>query len=183
MKKSRTNQKVTKVACGRRGGRPQLDESERRTGRINVPLNSEEKTLIIERAVGYHMSGAFFLRELGLGHRMRRTLPAINLQAYQELGRMGVNLNRVVGLINQGQAVGISREFAEELYDLLQATRRALLGGRDGDREDQQGEELQRPADLPLQREGKRRPGARTGINARAAERATTGTGRGAQQS
>lgn len=181
MKKSRTNKKVTKVASGRRGGRPQLDESERRTGRINVPLNSEEKTLIIERAVAYHMSGAFFLRELGLGHRMRRPLPAINLQAYRQLGRMAANLNRVVGLINQEHAVGISREFAEELYDLLQATRRALLGGKD-DREDQQGEELQRPADLPLQREGKRRPGARTGINARAAERASTGTGRGAQQ-
>ena len=181
MDESMDKKKIKKGWGGRRGGRPQLDESERRSERINVPVNSEEKMIIIERAVGYHMTGAFFLRELGLGHRMRRPLPAINLRAYQQLGRMGANLNRVVGLINQGQTAGISREFAEELYNLLQATRRALLGGKD-DREDQQGEELQRPANLPLQREGKRRPGARTGINARAAERANTGTGRGAQQ-
>jgi hypothetical protein len=156
MKPSRTDKKMTEVASGGRGGRPQLEESERRSDRVNVPVNSEEKTIIIDKAVFYHMSGAFFLRELGLGHRMRRPLPAINLQAYRQLGRMGSNLNRVVGLINQGNTVGISREFAEQLYDLLQSTRRALLGGSDGDWEDQQGEELQRPAGLPLQREGKR---------------------------
>lgn len=181
MDESRDKKKIKNGAGGGRGGRPQLDESERRSDRINVPVNSDEKSAIRDKAATYRMTGAFFLRELGLGHRMRRPLPAINLRAYQQLGRMGANLNRVVGLLNQEHAVGISREFAEQLYDLLQSTRRALLGGRD-DREDQQGEELQRPAGLPFQREGKRRPGARTGINARAAERASTGTGRGAQQ-
>jgi hypothetical protein len=176
MDERRDRKKIKKGAGSGRGGRPQLDESERRSDRINVPVNSDEKPAIRDKAATYNMTGAFFLRELGLGHRMRRPLPAINLRAYQQLGRLGADLNRVVGLINQGQTVGISREFAEQLYDLLQSTRRALLGGIN-DREDQQGEELQRPAGLSLQREGKRTPGARTRINARAAERESTGTG------
>jgi hypothetical protein len=41
---------------------------------------------------------------------------------------MAANLNRVILLINLGKPVGINREFAEQLYELLQSVRRNLLG-------------------------------------------------------
>lgn len=159
MGETRSRKKAKKTSRGGRGGRPQLDEAERRTGRINVPLNGEEKTLILEKAQAYNMTGALFLRELGLGHRMRRPLPAVNVEAYRELGRMGINLNRAIALANEGKPIVLNPEFLGRLYELLQSTRRALLGVTDGDREDGQGAELRGPAGLPLQGEG---PGAGT---------------------
>lgn len=128
MGESQHKRKVKKGGRGRRGGRPQLDDAMRRTNRINVPVNEEEKSLIKGKAMAYRMSGAFFLRQLGLGHRMRRPLPAINIQAYRDLGRMAANLNQVVTLLNRGREVGLAPEFAQQLLELLQSTRRALLG-------------------------------------------------------
>lgn len=142
MEDSQGKRKVKKGSCGRRRGRPQLDDVVRRAKRINVPVNEEEQSLIRDKATAYRMSGAFFLRELGLGHRMRRPLPAINVQAYRELGRMAANLNQLVIVLNRGREVGIAPEFAQQLFDLLQSTRRALLGIENSDRENQQGAEL-----------------------------------------
>jgi hypothetical protein len=142
MAESQHKRKVKKGSRGRRGGRPQLDDAMRRTNRINVPVNEEEKSLIRGKATAYRMSGAVFLRKLGLGHRMRRPLPAINIQAYRELGRMASNLNQVVILSNRGREVGITPEFAQQLFELLQSIRRALLGVEKSDRENQQGTEL-----------------------------------------
>lgn len=142
MEESQHKRKVKKGSRGRRGGRPQLDDAMRRTNRINVPVNEEEKSLIRGKATAYRISGAFFLRQLGLGHRMRRPLPAINIQAYRDLGRMAANLNQVVTLLNRGREVGITPEFAQQLFELLQSTRRALLGVEKSDRENQQGAEL-----------------------------------------
>lgn len=82
------------------------------------------------------MSKAFFLRKLGLGHRMRRPIPAINFQAHQSLGHMTGSLNQLIVLIREGKAAGVSQESAEQLLGLLQSTRRTLLTGQDDDRED-----------------------------------------------
>lgn len=142
MGKTQHERNVKKGSRGRRGGRPRLEDAVRRTDRINVPVNEEEKTLIRSKATAYRMTGAFFLRELGLGHRMRRPLPTINIQAYRELGRMAANLNQVVTLLNLGREVGIAPEFAQRLFVLLQSIRRALLGVEDSDRKHQQGTEL-----------------------------------------
>lgn len=142
MEENQLKRNLTKRSRGRRAGRPRLEDAVRRVDRINVPVNEEEKALIRGKATAYRMSGAFFLRELGLGHRMRRPLPTINIQAYRDLGRMAANLNQVVTLLNRGREVGITPEFAQQLFDLLQSTRRALLGVEKSDRENQQGAEL-----------------------------------------
>jgi len=142
MKESQHKRKVKRRSRGQRGGRPRLEDAARRTDRINVPVNEEEKSLIRSKAMAYRMSGAFFLRQLGLGHRMRHPLPTINIQAYRELGRMAMNLNQVVTLLNRGREIGIQPEFAQRLFELLQSTRRALLGVEDSDRKHQQGTEL-----------------------------------------
>ena len=139
MEENQLKRNVTKRSRGRRVGRPRLEDAVRRADRINVPVNEKEKALIRGKATAYHMSGAFFLRELGLGHRMRRPLPTINIQAYRDLGRMAANLNQVVTLLNRGREVGLAPEFAQQLLELLQSTRRALLGVEDSDRKHQQG--------------------------------------------
>lgn len=111
-----------------RGGRPKLEETERRSRMIGVPVNNDEYEAIGGKAKVHSMTRAFFLRHIGLGYRMRRPIPPINYLAYRNLGRMAANLNRVILLINMGKPVGINREFAEQLYEELQSVRRNLLG-------------------------------------------------------
>jgi hypothetical protein len=137
MARERQRSKSKKHSKAGRGGRPKLDDFERRTRRIGVPVNDEEFAVIGGRAAAHHMSRAFFLRQVGLGYRPRRPIPAINYLAYRNLGRMAANLNRVVLLINAGKRVGINAEFAAQLYEELQSVRLVLLGvGRD-DHQDQ----------------------------------------------
>lgn len=111
-----------------RGGRPKLDDTERRSRMIGVSVNDDEYEAIEGKAKVHHMTRAFFLRHVGLGYRMRRPIPPINYLAYRNLSRMAANLNRVILLINLGKPVGINREFAEQLYESLQSVRRNLLG-------------------------------------------------------
>ncbi|MGB7922328.1 MAG: hypothetical protein WCF57_03705 [Pyrinomonadaceae bacterium] len=124
----------------RRGGRPELDEAQRRSKRIGVPVNREEEAAISSRAKIYHMTNAFFLRYLGLNRRLPRPIPSINYIAHRDLGRMAANLNQLIMLINSGRQVEISREFAQRLYDLLQSVRRSLLKE---DVDDRQGNQRQ----------------------------------------
>ncbi len=137
MSRQQPKKRIKKRSQGSRGGRPKLDETELRAGRIGVSVNEEEDSIIGDKAATYHMSKAFFLRQLGLGHKMRRPIPAINFAAHRELGKIGVNLNKLVMLINEGRQVGINAESLERVHELVQSTRRALLGGEDGDWKDQ----------------------------------------------
>lgn len=124
---TRKGQSKNRSKAGR-GGRPRLDDAERRSRMIGVPVNDDEYEAIGGKAEVHHMTRAFFLRHVGLGYRMRRPIPPINYLAHRNLGRMAANLNRVILLINLGKPVGINREFAEQLYELLQSVRRNLLG-------------------------------------------------------
>src|SRR3954471_1632397 len=97
----RKGQNKSRSKAGR-GGRPKLDDAERRSRMIGVPVNEDEYEAIGSKAKLNHMSRAFFLRHIGLGYRMRRPIPSINYLAYRNLGRMAANLNRVILLINMG---------------------------------------------------------------------------------
>ena len=118
-----------------RGGRPKLDDTERRSRMIGVSVNEDEYEAIGGKAEVHHMTRAFFLRHIGLGYRMRRPIPSINYLAHRNLGRMAANLNRVILLLNMGTPVGINQEYAEQLYELLQSVRRNLLGVERDDHE------------------------------------------------
>lgn len=138
--KNKRRKPAKKSSGGGRGGRPALEQSELRSIRIGVSVNPEEAKAIDEKAAVYHMRRAFFLRELGLGHRMRRPIPAINYRSHRMLGHMARTLNRLVILAEAGRLTGVRSEFARHIYDELQAVRRALLLGEgEDDSEDQQG--------------------------------------------
>jgi len=124
---NRKGQSKNRSKAGR-GGRPRLGDAERRSRMIGVPVNDDEYEAIGGKAKVHHMTRAFFLRHVGLGYRTRRPIPPINYLAHRNLGRMAASLNRVILLINLGKPVGINREFAEQLYELLQSVRRNLLG-------------------------------------------------------
>lgn len=138
MEKSKKKRKVKKQSKTRRG-RPELEEQERRLGRISVPVNEYEEAEILRAASAVNMTKAGYLRHRGVGYRMPRPVPAINLEAHRGLARMAANLNKLVVLIHTGKCRGIRPEFVAQVYEALQSVRRTLLEGQSDDHENQQG--------------------------------------------
>lgn len=114
----------------RRGGRPRLDDADRRTERISVPVSREEAEVIESRGRTVHMKKGGFLRHLGLGKRIRRPVPAINYRAYRHLGRLAADFSYALLLVESGQSVGIDRQLAEGILDALRQVEELLLKGR-----------------------------------------------------
>jgi len=136
MKKKRLRKIIKKEPKARRG-RPELVDDERRAGRISVPVNKYEEDAIMLSATANHMTKAGYLRYRGVGYRMPRPIPAINIQAHRGLARMAANLKKLVTLINTGKCQGVSPSLINDTHDLLQSVRRALLMGDDSDRQNQ----------------------------------------------
>lgn len=139
MEKKR-RKRITKRAPRARRGRPELIDEERRTGRISVPVNKYEEDEIMRNASANHMTKAGYLRYRGVGYRMPRPIPAINLKAHRGLARMAANLKKLAALVNTGKCRGIRPDLIHETHELLQSVRRTLLTGEDCDNQNQSGE-------------------------------------------
>jgi hypothetical protein len=112
-----------------RGGRPRLEDAERRDLRIGVPVNEEERNAIDGKAKLAHMRNGTFLRHLGLGKQMHRPVPAINYRAYQQLGRLAADFSYALLLIHEGRSIGIDRQLAERILDELRHLEDLLVKG------------------------------------------------------
>lgn len=114
----------------RRGGRPRLDDNERRTERISVPASRDEADAIERKARAVHMKKGVFLRHLGLGKQIKRPVPTINYRAYRQLGRLAADFSYALMLIETGGAVGIDRQLVERILDTLLHAEELLVKGR-----------------------------------------------------
>jgi hypothetical protein len=112
-----------------RGGRPRLEDSDRRDRRIGVPVNEEEDAAIGERARLVHMKKGTFLRHLGLGKQIHRPVPAINYRAYRQLGRLAADFSYALLPIHEGMSIGIDRQLAERILDELRHLEDLLIKG------------------------------------------------------
>ena len=116
-----------------RGGRPRLEDADRRGHRIGVPVNDEELALIVERATKHHMNNAAFLRHVGLGRKLPRAVPAINFRAYRRLGRMGAGINQLLRMNREDRAC-LTGGLAQQILDELRVVRRLLVTGEGDER-------------------------------------------------
>jgi hypothetical protein len=112
-----------------RGGRPRLEDTDRRTGRIGVPVNENEDDAIEEKAKLVHMKKGAFLRHLGLGKHLHRPVPAINYRAYRQLGRLSTSFCYALTLIDAGKSAGIDRQLAVQILDELRRMQDQLMKG------------------------------------------------------
>ena len=112
-----------------RGGRPRLEEAERRDGRIGVPVNEHEGLVIEEKAKLAHFKKGAFLRHLGLGKQIHRPVPAINYRAYRQLGRLVADFSYALALVEAGRGIGIDRQLAERILDEIRRVQDLLLNG------------------------------------------------------
>lgn len=126
---SRKRKDCNAPASNARGGRPRLEDAERRDFRIGVPVNEHEDGAIDEKAKLAHMKKGAFLRHLGLGKHLHHPVPAINYRAYRQLGRLAADFSYALILIDAGRSVGIDRQLIMRILDEIRCTQDQLMKG------------------------------------------------------
>jgi len=124
----------------RRGGRPRLDEIEKRTQEVRLYLTLSERTELERRA---HLTGmrdvGLYIRRAVMAQRAPRAItPEVNREMLVEMRRIGVNINQIARDTNATHSLGILRAAELErhyraLRDLLEEVGMALSGFRDQD--------------------------------------------------
>ena len=111
--------------------RPKIDAERLRTATIGVRVSPAEYDRLKAKASAMGMTPAQWLRAAALERQLPPPpAPALNVETYRELARIGVNLNQVAARINAGQAAAeIPRDIAAGLVRLLQTIQRQVLGG------------------------------------------------------
>jgi hypothetical protein len=110
-------------------GRPRLEDFERRTRRIGVPVNKEEDEIISDKSKLTHMKKGVFLRHLGLSKRIQRPVPAINYRAYRQLGRLAADFSYALILIEEGVSIGVDPKLVAQILEEIRRTQNQLMKG------------------------------------------------------
>jgi hypothetical protein len=78
-----------------KGGRPALDPADKKSSTIGVRVTAEERARLQKKADALGLRGlSTFLRKVALGRQLPSPPPSLpNADCYQELGRLGKNLN------------------------------------------------------------------------------------------
>jgi mobilization protein NikA len=114
----------------RRYGPAPLSDDEKRNVSVSSRLNKAEATQLDRLRSTTGMQRGEYLRcaALHLLPPPPRTVPAINDQAYRELGKLAGNLNQLQKSINSGQVHDCPVELVIELIQKVDLLRFALLG-------------------------------------------------------
>ena len=116
--------------------RPKIAAGKLRTATIGVRVSPAEYAALREKAAAMGMSPARWLREAALSRRLPPPPVArINLDAYRELARIGVNLNQAVRELHAGTAGEIPQEVIAGLFQAVLTVQRQVIGGGGDDRQ------------------------------------------------
>ena len=107
-------------------GRPPKTASKVKKHRITVRLSDTELVDLFKKAERVRLSPSSFLRNAGLNQKLPLPIPEINLKTYQELSRIGNNLNQFLRYFHRGQAAAIPSGTLEELAEYLLKVRQEL---------------------------------------------------------
>lgn len=123
-------------------GRPRLPPNEIRERRLGVRLTEEEYWTIRRNAEELGLPVTYYLRARGLNQRPRpRGYPKANLIYYDELNRLGNNLNQLLVLIYSNRAPLGLLSTLRRLQEAVEALKGSLLGCGATDRSSEEGDE------------------------------------------
>lgn len=111
--------------------RPKIDEQSKRLVQVNIRLTTEENDKVNEYAAASGLSPANWIREkVFTGKNPAVRMSPLDTSIYQELKRIGVNLNQAAHKLNQGDFPRDIQELQIQLIALLHRTLKAIV--RDG---------------------------------------------------
>ena len=79
-----------------RGGRPKLDDTDRRSAPISVRFSADELAAVQGQAAMAGLSVSAFVRAAALGQRIAVRREAVPMAAVGQLRRLGNNLNQIL---------------------------------------------------------------------------------------
>ncbi len=103
-------------------GRKKLSPAEKRSHYINIAFNENELSSIHQRASISRTKPSIYVRESALDSldKLPAVIPAINLEKWIELGKVGSNLNQIAHALNSHEQVEIV--YIRKVLDNLRAT-------------------------------------------------------------
>lgn len=116
-------------------GRPTIDDSKKRTGQVNIRLTSAEIQIVKARAETSGLSPANWIRyKIFTGKFPPMKFSPLEVAFYQELRRMGVNLNQIAKQLNQQKSPSDTIQVLSSLQLLLNKILKLLLHDRQHDK-------------------------------------------------
>ena len=108
--------------------RPKINEQDKRIVQVNIRLTEEENTKVNEYATASGLSPANWIREkVFTGKIPAAKLSPLDTSVYQELRKIGVNLNQATHKLNQEDFPKDFRVLQFELLMLLNKVLKAIL--------------------------------------------------------
>lgn len=108
--------------------RPKIDEKEKRVVQVNIRLTMEENTRIAGYATASGLSPANWIRQKAFtGKNPPVRMSPLDTSIYQELKRIGVNLNQAAHKLNQGDFPKDIQVIQLELIALLNRILKAIV--------------------------------------------------------
>jgi hypothetical protein len=112
-------------------GRPHVKVEEKRVVQVNIRLTTGEFKKVSEYATMSGLSAANWIRKkIFTGKFPTMKESPIDTATYQELKRIGVNLNQATHKLNQGEMPKDYLFFVFQVRGLLERTLKALLDDR-----------------------------------------------------
>jgi len=110
--------------------RPKIAADRLRTATIGVRVSPAEYAALKEKATTMGMTPAQWLRAAALARQLPPPpVSRVNIYAYRELARIGVNLNQAVRELHTNAAAGIPREVIAGLLQTVLTVQRQVIGG------------------------------------------------------
>ena len=108
--------------------RPKIDEKDKRVVQVNIRLTTVENTKINGYAVASGISPASWIRQkVFTGKNPPVRMSPLDASIYQELKRIGVNLNQAAHKLNQGDFPMELRNLQLQLIVLLNKILKAIV--------------------------------------------------------
>lgn len=114
-----------------RRGRPRVSDVDRRSIKVSINLSQSEAEQLSLKSEDVGMECASYIRVAALGNTIT-AVPAVNRDAYLNLGKLAGNLNQLMRAINTGNAGIVNGEQVlpalQKLRAEVQALRASLVG-------------------------------------------------------
>lgn len=108
--------------------RPKIDEQDRRIVQVNIRLTTKENSMVNENAAASGLSPANWIRQKAFtGKNPPLRMSPLDTSVYQELKRIGVNLNQATHKLNLGEFPSDMRELQQQLVALLNKILKAIV--------------------------------------------------------
>lgn len=118
---------MTRPKRGRSAGRPPLESKKARSKKIEVRVSVLEHQDLTDRAERANLHVSTYLRESGLGQEIIAPPSLPNMEVYDELRRIGVNLNQIARAINRGQEQNMDVKLIARFHEEVRQFRLALV--------------------------------------------------------